>query len=111
MTARLPRSWWPGGNGCGIWVLAGEDPEKQIASLADQLEERVVEGLPGIGLPAVWPECPEHPRTHPLKADVIDGNACWVCPRSGNRVQQIGALQPSAKHKKAQRKARKHYRA
>jgi len=102
-------SWWPDGSGCGISVTAGADSEEQIASLADQIQEPVVEGLPRIGLPAVWPECPEHPRTHPLKAKVVDGIACWVCPRTDSRVQQIGELRPSTKDKKAQRKARRPY--
>jgi hypothetical protein len=77
---------------CGISVQASETTEQRIASLADQLQEPVVEGLPQFGLPAVWPECPEHQRSHPLRALVADGCACWVCPMTGNRVQQIGKL-------------------
>jgi hypothetical protein len=85
-------SWWPAGNGCGVSVLASETTEQRIASVADQLQEPVVEGLPQFGLPAVWPECPEHPDGHPLRALVADGIASWVCPMTGHRVEQIGQL-------------------
>jgi hypothetical protein len=90
-------SWWPTGNGCGVSVLATETTEQRIASVADQLQDPVVEGLPQFGLPAVWPECPEHPNSHPLRALVVDGIACWVCPLSGDRVQQVGQLAATLK--------------
>jgi hypothetical protein len=101
-------SWWPDGSGCGISVLASETTEQRIANLADQVQDPAVEGLPQFGLPAVWPECREHPNSHPLRALTTDGAAFWVYPMSGDRVQQIGQLAAtlSARQKAALKSAR-----
>jgi hypothetical protein len=85
-------AWWPDGSGCGISVLASETTEQRIANLADQVQDTAVEGLPQFGLPAVWPACPEHPNSHPLRALTTDGVAFWVCPMTGDRVQKVGQL-------------------
>jgi hypothetical protein len=90
----------PDNSGSGIYIDISEPLAQQIASLADQLQEPVVEYNPGVGLPAVWPSCPEHPNTHALEATVIDDRAWWKCPRTGTPVAEIGDLvsDKSTKH-------------
>jgi hypothetical protein len=83
------------GTGLSIW-LANSVPER-IARLADQLQEWEVEELAAAGRPATWPECPEHPGSHPLDPAVDDTRtAVWRCPRSGRVVGPIGELPESA---------------
>jgi hypothetical protein len=65
----------------------------RIADLADQVQEWEVEALAAAGRPATWPECPEHPRSHPLTPDVDEAErAVWYCPRSQRLVCAIGEL-------------------
>jgi len=52
----------PDGTGMGVSVVAGEGLTDRVARLADQALEWAVEALWSAGLPAVWPECPLHPR-------------------------------------------------
>lgn len=85
-------TWWPDGAGYGVWVHVDEAFEACVARLADQLQDAAVETLPGLGRPAVWPECPDHPDRHPLQALCVDGAAAWVCPREGRVVARIGEL-------------------
>jgi hypothetical protein len=67
-------------------------PAEQLAALADDLADWLVEQLPSIGHPAVWPPCPQHVNTHPLEAQVINDDAVWVCPRDETVVAAIGSL-------------------
>lgn len=83
---------WPDGSGTGVWVLVEETLAEGVARVADQVQDLVVESLPARGLPAVWPECPDHPDRHPLQARCVDGAAVWVCPREGRVVARIGGL-------------------
>jgi hypothetical protein len=77
----------------GIWVAAGSSPAEQVAGLAEQVQEWEVEALAAAGMPATWPECPEHPDSHPLQPVVShDGRASWRCPRRGLTVGAIGEL-------------------
>ena len=48
----------------GIRVADALAPAEQIADVADQVADWLVESLPGAGYPAVWPECPS-PRLAP----------------------------------------------
>ncbi|MFC3991044.1 hypothetical protein [Actinoplanes siamensis] len=59
---------------------------------ADQVHDWVLECLPELGFPAVWPECPEHPGTHPLGVVLRDGVVVWACPRSGTVHARVGGL-------------------
>src|SRR5262249_16234681 len=73
-----------GSGGMGVWVPAVETSlAEQVWWLADQVQEWEVEALWRVGRSATWPECPEHPNSHPLQPDV-DGEdgAVWRCPRS-----------------------------
>ena len=39
-----------------------------------------------------WPPCPRHPNYHPMRAQVIQDIACWVCPETGAVGTAIGSL-------------------
>ncbi|GAA2378564.1 hypothetical protein GCM10010404_38530 [Nonomuraea africana] len=82
----------PDGTGLGIQIRSGGDIPHQVADLADQVQEWAVEALWQEGLPAVWPECPAHPDTHPLTAVIRDDTAVWSCPRSRTIIAPIGQL-------------------
>jgi hypothetical protein len=82
----------PDGSGRGISVRSSEDPTEQLADLADQVQEWAVEELCAIGQSATWPECPEHPGSHPLSPVAVDGVAVWQCPMSHQIVAEIGHL-------------------
>ena len=84
--------WEPDGSGTGVAVVAGQPSSEQIASLADQLQEVVIEALWSAGRPVTWPQCPSHPDSHPLEAAVVDSRAVWRCPKSGVVIDGVGAL-------------------
>jgi len=65
----------PDGSGHGVrWPESGSAADR-LASLADQVQEWAVEALWSAGVPAVWPHCPQHPNSHPLKATVAAAEA------------------------------------
>jgi hypothetical protein len=76
----------------GAWLRLGYSAAQRLADLADQVQEWEVEELAAQGRPATWPECPQHPRSHPLAAEERDGEAVWCCPKSGAIICRIGAL-------------------
>ena len=80
--------------GWGVWTQTEETSfAEQVCWLADQLQEWEVEELWRAGRSATWPECPEHPNSHPLQPDVEGkDSAVWRCPRSGQIICPIGAL-------------------
>jgi hypothetical protein len=80
------------GTAQGVFVMAGESLPQRIASVADQVQEWAVEALWRAGRPATWPDCPEHPNSHPLTAAVQEDSAVWTCPRTGHLVNDIGRL-------------------
>ena len=91
----------PDGSGQGVYAEPDGRPAMLLAHVADQVQEWAVEALWGKGEPAVWPECPTHPDTHPLAATVEEGedreegDAVWVCPLTGNTAARIGELPAS----------------
>ena len=82
----------PGGWGQGVFAIAGEPLAVRIAWAADQVQEWAVEELCSIGQPTNWPQCPQHPDSHPLSAVERDGRAVWTCPKTGHAVCDIGQL-------------------
>ena len=85
----------PGGAGSqGFRVQVSLPAPERLADLADQLQEWEVEELAAAGRPATWPECPEHPGTHPLAPQARGDQAVWYCPASGQVITVIGALRP-----------------
>jgi hypothetical protein len=65
---------------------------ERVVHVADQVQEFVLEELGRLELPATWPECSEHPGSHPLEARLEDGGPAWVCPKSGHTVAGVGEL-------------------
>lgn len=80
------------GTAQGVSAMADESLFQRIASVADQVQEWAVEALWRAGRPATWPECPEHPHSHPLAATVRDDRAVWICPKTGHLVTKVGQL-------------------
>jgi hypothetical protein len=76
----------------GIRIDGALPPAEQIADVADQIADWLVESLPGAGCPAVWPVCPLHPGSHPMQTRVVDAVAVWTCPVSGDTVAAVGSL-------------------
>lgn len=82
---------WEHGGGFGVAVWAGSSLADNIVLLADQVQDEMVQRLWQLGRPATWPECPDHPGTHPLRAVRTDDRAMWACPRTGRPIAAIGA--------------------
>ncbi|NRQ39890.1 hypothetical protein HII36_49890 [Nonomuraea sp. NN258] len=82
----------PDGTGMGVRIPRDGDLAEQLADVADQVQEWAVHALWMEGLPAVWPECPEHPGGHPLAAVVEGDTAVWACPRTRTVVAPVGSL-------------------
>ena len=83
--------WSSTGSGMGVQVSRLAPRSERIASVADQVQEFVIEEL-WRQAPTNWPPCPRHPRTHPLKATAQDDTAVWVCPVDDSLVAVIGTL-------------------
>ena len=82
------------GTGFGV-SMAPADPEAaQLAAVADQVQEWVVEALWRRGRSTSWPECPAHPNSHPLTPLVVAERAVWTCPATASVVAEIGDLYP-----------------
>jgi hypothetical protein len=57
------------------------------------IQEWEIEELAAAGRSATWPECCDHPNSHPLQPRLDDENtAVWRCPRSGRVISAIGAF-------------------
>jgi len=85
--------WQPDGSGTGISVMAGQTDAARVVSLADQMQEIVIEQLWGRGDSATWPECPDHPGGHPLKAAELDVfGPSWACPATGGPHFAVGSV-------------------
>ncbi|MGH4027574.1 hypothetical protein ACQB60_01415 [Actinomycetota bacterium Odt1-20B] len=80
------------GSGTGVSVPEFASTVEQVVVLAEQVKDWAVEALAAQLKPAVWPECPDHPDSHPLDAGVVRGVAVWSCPRSRRAVAPVGAL-------------------
>ncbi len=82
----------PGSGGLGIRLQLDLSAAERVADLADQVQDWELEELAAAGRPATWPECREHPGSHPLAPEARDSRAVWCCPRSGHVIDLIGAL-------------------
>jgi hypothetical protein len=63
----------------------------QIAEIADQVQEWVIEELWSDGT-TNWPQCPSHPKNHPMQAAVVGKTATWVCPTEWKPFTPVGNL-------------------
>jgi hypothetical protein len=78
------------GTAQGVHAMATEPLPQRVAAVAGQIQEWVIEALWRDGQPATWPQCPEHPNSHPLTAAVQEDSGAWICPGTGHRVDDIG---------------------
>ncbi|BCW34048.1 hypothetical protein StoSoilA2_01040 [Arthrobacter sp. StoSoilA2] len=76
--------------GRGISVLAELSRAGQLASVADQIQEWVIEE--NRATCSNWPQCPQHPNNHPLTPRVVSDQGVWTCPASNRPVAAIGEL-------------------
>jgi hypothetical protein len=81
--------WQPDGSGAGLWLEPDAGEAAVLVRAADFLQEQVFDQLD-----QTWgearPPCPGHQHA-PDPCD-LDGEAWWVCPRTGERVGRVGAL-------------------
>ena len=84
--------WSPDGSGTGVYVNREEPVFAQIASVAGEVQEWVIEELRGERSATNWPPCPHHPGSHPLNAVVRNQAAVWICPVQQSAVAVIGTL-------------------
>ncbi|GAB3812456.1 hypothetical protein [Kribbella italica] len=88
-----------------VWMMSAAAPGRtglmaprwfgdaeRVVHVADQVQEFILEELWGLGRSATWPECAEHPGSHPLEARLTDDGPGWVCPKSGRTGARIGEL-------------------
>lgn len=83
--------WSADGSGSGVSVVLDAPISEQLAHVADQVHDWVVEELWGTDR-TEWPPCPEHPGTHPLVVGGAGSAVEWVCPRTGTAVCRVGEL-------------------
>lgn len=77
-----------GGMGTGLWLGDGyADAVHATLHMTEQVQEAAFEHLW-----STWPECPEHPNSHPLAPDQQAGRPVWRCPASGRVIADIGSL-------------------
>ena len=83
-----------GGHGGSVWTPTEEcSPAEQVSWAAEELQEWEVHELWEAGRSTTWPECPEHPNTHPLEPNIdAEETAVWRCPRTRQVICAIGAL-------------------
>lgn len=81
----------PDGSGHGVrWPESGSAADR-LANLADQVQEWAVEALWSAGVPAVWPHCPRHPNSHPLRATVAAADAGAAAAAAADGAADVGA--------------------
>jgi hypothetical protein len=80
------------GTAFGVHALIGDPEPVRVAAVAGQVQDWVIEALWRRGESTSWPECPEHPDSHPLEASVVDGRAAWRCPKLGSVIADVGGL-------------------
>jgi len=85
--------WGSDGTGMGLVMPSERLAAERSVRMAEQVQEWEIEELAAAGRSATWPECPDHPNSHPLDPMVDDQNrAVWRCPRSGDVICEIGTL-------------------
>lgn len=82
--------WRADGSGSGLAVRRAAPLEERIAHAADQVQEWAIEGQLWGSVRTNWPQCPNHPKSHPLRASVAGSDATWVCPADQSVIAPIG---------------------
>lgn len=82
----------PDGSGVGLPERWEEAPAGEVELLVvHAVQEAAIEALWARTGSAVWPNCPDHPGTHPL--GVTQGPPLfWVCPGTTRSVAEVGQL-------------------
>lgn len=78
-------------HGVTLHLSPVDDMAEALVAAASEASDYVTEALGAKGL--VWPQCPMHPRTHPLVAEQRNETAFWMCPAAGAVVAKIGQLE------------------
>jgi hypothetical protein len=83
-----------GGHRGSVWTPTEQcSSGEQVWWAAHELQEWEVHELWEAGRSTSWPECPEHPNSHPLEPNTDDEDtAVWRCPRTRQVICAIGAL-------------------
>lgn len=76
-----------------------------IVTVADRAQDDIIERL-WLTSATNWPPCPAHPRNHPLRPAVVDGQAVWTCT-DGTPYAPIGSLFASRHQARRTRRRRK----
>ncbi|BCW60278.1 MULTISPECIES: hypothetical protein [Micrococcaceae] len=76
--------------GQGVSVRANIPGADQLASMADQVQEWVIEE--NSHTTSNWPQCPWHPNNHPMAAQLVGDQAVWACPVLRTPAAIIGEL-------------------
>jgi hypothetical protein len=82
------------GSGCGIaYRSVSDDVAWTTYWVADTVQDAAIDALWGERKIPTWPECPDHPNTHPLKPELVDDTrAVWMCPTNLRVVCDVGRL-------------------
>jgi hypothetical protein len=88
--------WAVDGSGTLVSLVGQSYATKAEAAelVAADVQEVVTEALWSLtGEASPWPECPRHPNTHPLRPEVVEGEAAWCCPMQPRPVvAAVGTL-------------------
>ncbi|WP_311213581.1 MULTISPECIES: hypothetical protein [unclassified Arthrobacter] len=77
-------------SGQGVWVRRDLPPAEQLVSVADQVQEWVIEENGPTY--SNWPQCPWHPNNHPMAAHLVGALGVWACPVLRTPAAIIGEL-------------------
>lgn len=77
-----------GGMGTGLWLGdAHEEPWEAVLEMTAQIQDAAFDHLW-----RTWPECPEHPGSHPLDPGSRGRQAVWRCPANDRVIADVGNL-------------------
>jgi hypothetical protein len=86
--------WETADQGTGLWLgEPEEDPSGALFRASEAVQEAAIEALRG-----AWPECPDHPDTHPLELHEAGDRPAWACPVTGRSVAPVGELPGPSGH-------------
>jgi hypothetical protein len=86
--------WDIGGQGTGVWLGEPEEgPSAALFRASEAVQEAAIEAVHG-----AWPECPDHPASHPLELHEAGARPAWACPVTGRSVAPVGQLPGPTRH-------------
>jgi len=86
----------PDDSGQGVFVMAGSRCRRESRRSRARSRKWAIEARWHADKSASWPECPEHPRSHPLAPVLCEDRPVWTCPRTGHLICGVGQLPSSA---------------